>query len=177
MHTIIRICKITRIDTNRSLYQVALELIADDDQQRRSLTEHIRKEAGVGTGWDRLSVLLVKIGQFEEAEELYNVLLHQTTDEGEKAIYYNNLGYARNHQGDYEKAIWYHKKALEIRQKTGLPNCPLLAASYNNIGLVYTNMEEYSKALSLYERARTIWKIHYRWTIRKLKLCNKTSSY
>ena len=61
--------------------------------------------------------MLLKIGQFDKAEELYGVLLEQTSDEGEKALYYNNLGYVKNDQGDYKKAIWYYEKSLEIRQK------------------------------------------------------------
>ncbi len=59
----------------------------------------------------------MKIGQFDKAEELYNVLLEQTSDEGEKALYYNQLGYIQNYQGEYEKPIEYHKKSTWNLQK------------------------------------------------------------
>ena len=87
---------------------------------------------------------------------MYTVLLGQTSDEGEKALYYNQLGYVKDDQGDYEKALWYYEKGLEIRQKTLPPNHPDLATSYNNIGVVYDNMGEYSKALSFYEKSLEI---------------------
>ncbi|CAF1462350.1 unnamed protein product [Adineta steineri] len=156
MHTVFRVNAIKQMDKKNQLYQVELELTSDDDQQLRVLTDRIRKEAGGGTGWQRLGQLLLKIGQFNEAEELYNVLLEQTSDESVKQHYYNQLGCVKNHQGDYQKAIWYYEKALEIEQKTLPSNHPHLATSYNNIGSVYKNMGEYSKALSFYEQALEI---------------------
>ena len=96
MHTVFRIGEINKIDNNNSLYQVDLKLTADDDQQLRTLTERIREEVVGETGWKRLGQLLVKLSQFDKAEELYNVLLEQTSDEGEKAIYYNQLGYIKD---------------------------------------------------------------------------------
>jgi tetratricopeptide (TPR) repeat protein len=59
----------------------------------------------------------VKTGHLQKAEEPHNVLIGQTSDEVEKAIYYNNLGCIKNDQDDYEKAIEYHEKAIELRQK------------------------------------------------------------
>jgi len=156
MHTVFRINEINQIDNNRSLYQVDLTLTADDDQQLRTLTESIRKEIVGVTGWRRLGNLLLTIGQFDKAEELYHVLLEQTSDEGEKAIYYTQLGCTKNSQGDHEKAITYHEKGLEIKHKILPPNHLSLAASYNNIGLVYNSMGEHAKALSFYEKALEI---------------------
>ncbi|CAF1584548.1 unnamed protein product, partial [Adineta steineri] len=153
MHTIFRVGAINVIDNNNQLYQITLQLTSDDDQQLRLLTDRIREEASGDTGWKRLGKLLLKIGQFNKAEELYNVLLEQTSDESKKAIYYICLGSVKNGQGDYEKAIWYHEQGLEIYEKTLPSNHPELAGSYGNIGIVYSNMGEYSKALSFYEKA------------------------
>jgi tetratricopeptide (TPR) repeat protein len=152
MHTVFRIGDIKQINKNNPLYQVELTLTSDDDTQLCILTKRIREEAGGGTGWQRIGILLAKISQFDKAEELYTVLLEQTSDEGEKALYNNNLGLVKNGQGDYEKALCYYEKSLEIRRKTLPPNHPDLATSYNNIGSVYRNMGEYSKALSFYEK-------------------------
>ncbi|CAF1161747.1 unnamed protein product [Adineta steineri] len=153
MHTVFRVNAIKQMNKNNQLYHVELELTSDDDQQLRSLTDRIREEASGSTGWKRLGKLLLTTGQFNKAEELYNVLLAQTSDEGEKLHYYNQLGYIKHKQGDYKKAIWYYEKALEMRQKTLPSNHPDLATSYNNIGSVYDNMGEYSKALLHYEKA------------------------
>ncbi|CAF1192713.1 unnamed protein product [Adineta steineri] len=155
MHTIFRVSAIKQMDNQNQLYQVELQLTSDDDEQLRSLTNRIREEAD-GTGWKRLGDLLLQIGQFNKAEELYNVLLEQTFDAGEKANYYVCLGYTKNQQGDYEKAIWYFEQALKIQEQDLPSNDPLLATSYNNIGNVYEKTGEYSKALSFYEKALEI---------------------
>ncbi|CAF0766880.1 unnamed protein product [Adineta steineri] len=155
MHTVFRVIAIEQMDNKNQLYQVELQLTSDDDQQLRLLTDRIRKE-GDGTGWQRVGKLLLEIGQFNKAEELYNVLLEQTSSEGEKAHYYVSLGIVQYQKGDYEKSIWYYEQALQIEQKTLPSNHPNLASSYNNIGSTYVNMREYSKALSYFEKALEI---------------------
>jgi tetratricopeptide (TPR) repeat protein len=156
MHTVFHINEIEQIDENNPLYRVNLKLTADDDKQLRTLTEFIINEAGSKTGWNRLSTILMQIGQYDKCEELCNTLLEQTSDESEKATYLDSLGFLRKKQGDYQKAISYLEQGLDIRQKTRPPNPSDLADSYNNIGLVYGSMGEHSKALSFYEKALEI---------------------
>ncbi|CAF1409762.1 unnamed protein product [Adineta steineri] len=156
MHTVFRVGAIKQLDSDKELYEVELQLTSDDDEQLRVLTDRMQEEADGDTGWQRLGDLLLKIGQFNKAEELYNVLLEQTSNLGEKAIYYHQLGSVHSNQGDYEKAIWYFEQGLEIQQKTLPSDHRDLAISNNSIGLVYYNLGKYSKALSYYEKAREI---------------------
>ncbi|CAF1351793.1 unnamed protein product, partial [Adineta steineri] len=58
MHTVFRVSTITQMDNNNQLYQVELQLTSNHDQQLRSLTDWIRKQAG-GTEWQRLGDLLL----------------------------------------------------------------------------------------------------------------------
>jgi tetratricopeptide (TPR) repeat protein len=156
MHSVFRIGEITKIDNNNPLYQVELRLTADDDPQLRILTEHMRKQFTRGTGWNRLSTLLIKIGHFDKAEELLKLLLKQTFDEGDKVTYYSNLGYLKTNQGDYKQAICYYEKAIEILENTRPPNHPDLANPYSNIGSIYCDTGNYSKALLFQEKALEI---------------------
>ncbi|CAF0893417.1 unnamed protein product [Adineta steineri] len=157
MHTVFRVGAIREFGNENQLYQVELQLTSDDDQQLRVLTDGIREETGGDTGWQRLGDLLLKIGQFNKAEELYNALLEQPSDENEKAIYYGCLGHVHYNQGAYEKAIWCYEQGLEIQQKTLPSNHPFLAWSYNSISNVYAELGEYSKALSFHEKALEIY--------------------
>ena len=157
MQTVFRIGNIISMDGNSRVFQVELILTGDNDKDLRQLMDCIRERTFPNSkGWYRLGSVLYKMGQFDKCEEVYQLLLEQTTNESEKAPIYNQLGLAKYSQGKYKEAITYYEKSLEIKQNTLSPNDPLLANSYNNIGLVYDNMGEYSKALSNYEKSLEI---------------------
>jgi tetratricopeptide (TPR) repeat protein len=156
MHSIFRIGQAKQIDKNNRLWQVDLTLTSDNDPQLHALTKCISDDTNEPTGWLRLGKLMIKLAQFNKAEELYEILLEQTTDESKKGHIFYQLGWIKNGQGEYAEALTFYEKALEIEQNTLSPNHPDLASSYNNIGLVYDNMGEYSKALSYYEKALEI---------------------
>ncbi|CAF0999210.1 unnamed protein product [Adineta steineri] len=157
MHTIFRIGDIKPMNENNHLYQVNLILTNDNDQDLRILTDHIRQETYPDQeGWERLGLLLQKMGEFNKAQEVYEILLHQTTNESGKAPFYHQLGLIKYDQGEYQEALTYYEKSLSIKQKTLPSNHLNLASSYNNIGLVYYRMCDYPKALSSHEKALTI---------------------
>ncbi|CAF1020500.1 unnamed protein product [Adineta steineri] len=157
MHTIFRIEDIKPIDGNNHLYQVNLTLTSDNDQDLCTLTDYIRKETFPNlTGWCRLGQLLIKMGQSRKAQEVYEVLLGQTTNESDKANIYHQLGRTKYHQGNDQEALSYYEKALAIRELSLPSNHPDLGGSYNNIGLVYYTMGDYLKALSSHEKALSI---------------------
>jgi tetratricopeptide (TPR) repeat protein len=158
MHTVFRIGSIKQIDhDNNRLWQVELILTSDNDPQRRDLTKRIREEISGMTGWQRLGQFLIMIGQFKKAEDLYKVLFHQTHDKGEKAHLYHHLGVIKDGQGDYEMAIKFYEKSLEINRHILSPDHHYLASSYTAIGMVYLKIGKYSKALSLHKTALEIF--------------------
>jgi tetratricopeptide (TPR) repeat protein len=153
MHTVFRISDIKPMGENHRLFQVELTLTSDNDKDLRVLTDCIREETSPNSrGWYRLGLVLLRLGQSEKAEEVYQILLKQETEESEKAAIYNQIGWANDELGKYKEAITFYEKSLEIK-KTLPSNHPNLASSYNNIGAVYDKMGEYSKALSYYEKA------------------------
>ncbi|CAF0950346.1 unnamed protein product [Adineta steineri] len=157
MHTIFRIGDIKPMGGNNRLYQVNLTLTNDNDQDLRTLTDCIRQETFPdSTGWHRIGLLLIKMGQFIKAQEVFEILLHQTTNESDKAPIYYQLGWVKDNQGEYQEALLSHEKALIIRQQLLPSNHPDLGDSYNRIGNVYNSMRDYPKALSYYEKALVI---------------------
>ncbi|CAF0870620.1 unnamed protein product [Adineta steineri] len=157
MHTVFRIEDIQPMDGNNHLYQVSLTLTNDNDQDLRTLTDRIRHETFPNsTGWYRLGLLLIKMGQFAKAQEVYEVLVNETTNERDKASIYYQLGWIKYNQGEYQEALSSHEKALTIRQQLLPPNHRNLGDSYNRIGSVYYSMGDYPKALSYFEKALVI---------------------
>ncbi|CAF4174857.1 unnamed protein product, partial [Adineta steineri] len=157
MHTVFRIEDIHPVNGNNYLYQVNLTLTNDNDKDLRILTDQIRQETFPDSkGWYRLGLLLIKMGQFTKAQEIYQVLLHQTTNESNKAPIYYQLGWIKYNQGEYQEALSSHEKALKIRQQSLPSNHLDLADSYNRIGNVYDSISDYPKALSYYEKSLVI---------------------
>jgi tetratricopeptide (TPR) repeat protein len=158
MHSVFRIGHVQQIDKNDRLWQVDLILTGENDPQLHALTERIREETFPHLkGWDRLGQLMIQLGQLNKAEELYEILLNQTINDGEKAHLFHQLGMVKGNQGKYEEAVGFYEKSIKINQKILPPTHSDLAASYNNIGWVYDTMGEYSKALSYYEKALEIF--------------------
>ncbi|CAF0824373.1 unnamed protein product [Adineta steineri] len=154
MHTVFRIGDIQPMDENNHLYQVNLTLTNDNDQDLRHLSDQIRHETFPNEqGWYRLGLLLIEMGQFIKAQEIYKVLLRQASDESDMAPIYYQLGWIKQNQGEYQEALSSHEKALTIRQQLLPVNHPDLGDSYNRIGNVYDSMGDYPKALSYYELA------------------------
>ncbi|CAF1458509.1 unnamed protein product, partial [Adineta steineri] len=137
MHTIFRIGDIKPMDGNNHLYEVNLTLTNDNDQDLRTLTDSIRQESRPDVeGWFRLGFLLIKMGQADKAQEVYEVLLHQTTNVSDKSPIYHQLGTIKYDQGEYQEALTYYEKSLAIDQKTVPTNHLNLANTHNNIGIV-----------------------------------------
>ncbi len=101
-------------------------------------------------------MVLLKLGQPKKAEQVYQILLEQATDEIKKGNIYCLLGWTKWIGGEYEEAITFYEKSLEIYRKNLPPNHRTFAITYNNIGAVYYSMGEYSKALSSHEKALEI---------------------
>jgi tetratricopeptide (TPR) repeat protein len=156
MHSVFRIGQVKQINESNRLWQVDLTLTSDNDPQLHSLTTYMRKEIQGSTGWHRLGQLMIQIAQFDKAEELYEILLKQTSDEREKGSLFHQLGFIKSGQGKYTEAIEFYKKALEIERETLPSDHPDLATFYNNIGLVYYKMDEYTKTLLYYKKALEI---------------------
>jgi tetratricopeptide (TPR) repeat protein len=157
MHTVFRICEIKPIGENDRLFQVDLTLTSDNDKDLLVLTDRIREETLPDSEeWYRLGLVLLKMGQYDKGEEVYQILLEQTSEESEKVDIYDELGRANDNLGKYKEAITFYEKSLEIDKKSLPPDHPDLAMSYGNIGNMHSKMGEYSKALSSHEKAIAI---------------------
>ncbi|CAF1495401.1 unnamed protein product, partial [Rotaria sp. Silwood1] len=135
MHSVFRVDDIKQAVSNKRLWEVQLSLTGDSDPQLATLTERIKGELFGSTGWHQLGHLMLKGGHFNQAEELYNELLKNSSSDTDKADIYHMLGGLKDHQGQYKEAVSFYEKSLEIKRKTLPEDHSSLANTYNNIGL------------------------------------------
>jgi hypothetical protein len=112
MHSVFRVGQVKKIDKNDRLWQMDLTLTGDNDPQLHALTECIREETFPGyKGWYRLGQLMIKVGQFNKAEELYEILFKQTTNEGEEARLFYQFGHIKDNQGMQKRSDFMKKQS------------------------------------------------------------------
>lgn len=68
----------------------------------------------------------------------------------------NNLGSAWEAKGQYDKAIDYYQKALDIDLNVFGAEYPNTAIDYNNLGLAWDSKGQYDKAIEYYQKALDI---------------------
>ncbi|CAF1087237.1 unnamed protein product [Didymodactylos carnosus] len=104
-----------------------------------------------------LGKLLMRMGENTKAEYYFQMLLEDASlDHIGHALVYHNIGQVHNNQGDYEKALKYYEKCLNIYLISLPPTHRHIATTYNSIGQVYNNQGDYEKALKYYEKALTM---------------------
>jgi tetratricopeptide (TPR) repeat protein len=160
MNSIFRIGNVKPLNNNNRLFEIELVLTANNDPLLKDVTKKISEEVSGSTGWHRLGKLLIRSGDPEKAEVLYQLLMKSAAkdDSIQIAFLNNQLGQVYSDMGKYSKALEYYEESLEIKKKSLPPNHSSLATSYSNIGGVHSNMGEYSKALKYYEKDLEITK-------------------
>ncbi|CAF5135562.1 unnamed protein product, partial [Rotaria magnacalcarata] len=88
MHTVFRVGEITQTAENSRLWEVKLTITDDNDPQLSTLTNRIKEEID-GRGWHRMGQLMLKVGHFNQAEELYNELLKGASTDSDRAYIYH----------------------------------------------------------------------------------------
>lgn len=155
MYTVFRVVDIKQTTKNTRLWEVELAIRADNDLETIAYSNRLKEETD-GHGWFRMGALLLKVGYFSQAEELYNELLKNATRDNDKQQIYHRLAGLKNDEGEYQEAIECYEKSLKIKLQTSPKDDISLAPTYNNIGLAYNNMGDYSKAFEFYNKSLQI---------------------
>ncbi|CAF1464489.1 unnamed protein product [Adineta steineri] len=156
-HTVFRIHEIQKINENDDrFWQINLKLTTDDDHLLSALTERMRIEIKAINPQDQLGQLFIKLDKFNEAEEIYHLLINRTDSELEKANYSYWIARIKYHKGDYDRALSIHEQVLEIRKRLLSADDSNIGDSYEMIGLANSELQYFSEALSAHTQAHRI---------------------
>jgi tetratricopeptide (TPR) repeat protein len=102
-------------------------------------------------------ILLFKYG---DAAQIYEkiIKIHEANqfDEGEIIVWYEKAAHVYRDDGEYLKALDYHKKAIAIVEEIIDPKHPDLAYCYDGIATIYADLGNYQKALAYQQKAIAI---------------------
>ncbi|CAF5206900.1 unnamed protein product, partial [Rotaria magnacalcarata] len=98
MHTVFRVVEMKQTAKNNRLWEVQLTITDDNDPQLSTLTNRIKEEVQGSSGWYRMGQLMLKVGHFNQAEELYQELLKSASTDSERAHIYHQLGWLKGQQ-------------------------------------------------------------------------------
>ncbi|CAF4279800.1 unnamed protein product [Rotaria magnacalcarata] len=104
MHTVFRVVEMKQTAKNNRLWEVQLTITDDNDPQLSTLTNRIKEEVRGTTGWHRMGQLMLKVGHFDQAEELYQELLKNASTDSDRAFIYHMLGMLKNDQGKISRS-------------------------------------------------------------------------
>ncbi|CAF4593735.1 unnamed protein product [Rotaria sp. Silwood1] len=102
-HTIFRIHRIQQIHDGHTdrLWQVNLTFTGNNDNDLDQLAVHMRKELSWARGWPQLGHILIKVGEYAKAEQLYQILLAKASSNKDRANYNYQLGWVYDNMGEY----------------------------------------------------------------------------
>lgn len=158
MHTIFRIGDTT--ERSDRLWEVSLKLTNDTDPLLKRLTECMQKEIEGSTPIDRMGKLMIKMAEFNKAEEIYSKLLSKASKDEQEEIAYlkHQLGFVKKEKGDLQSALSLYMDTLEILRTRPLPDDSYVATVYHNIALVYRTLGQHNEAISYFEKTLEIEK-------------------
>ena len=156
MNQIFRIVKLENKKYEREDYwEITLKTTNDNDQDLERLTRYIQNEIFETNGWLRLGLLLLKMGELDKAEEIYQFLLNQSNDSLKFAVIYSQLGLIKHYKEEFDAALAFYEIARS--SSSFLQLHPMyLSTMYNNMASVYASQGDFDKSLSFYNEATRI---------------------
>ena len=148
MHTVFRIEEMKQIEDR--LFEINLTSTKDNDEQLQQLAQYMRKATQGRSGLDRMGSLMIKMGEFDIAEEIYNTLydtISRDKDQKKLVHLFHQLGLINHNKGDLASALSYYQKSLDIELTYLSSNDPQLSPIYSNIGLVLLEHGDLDQAL------------------------------
>ncbi|CAF1031305.1 unnamed protein product [Didymodactylos carnosus] len=141
---------------------IRMTLCSDNHHNAKLVYETMKSELGVDdngkTSLLQFGDALIEMGKFNEASKYFRRLLHELPDNHpDIARCYHCVGKVATGKGEYETALEWLHKALEIRIQTLPSNHKEIGDSHNSIGILFGSKGEYSSALDCFGKALAIW--------------------
>ncbi|MBU7045911.1 MAG: tetratricopeptide repeat protein [Theionarchaea archaeon] len=164
IHDIMRDFSFSKLKEDASLYIEAQRKAADYYGRRISaenlllmyyhLKEAGNQKEGIDSIIENISYFW-KEGYWSDVREVLEESLNFFKDKKTRADIYFCLGSIVDDLGEWDTAIDYYEKSLEIKEKIG--HIHGISQTYNNLGLVYAHKGQWDTAIDYYEKSLEIF--------------------
>lgn len=131
MPTVFRVCKIEEVSVIDCLWEVHLTLTDDKDSEFAIVSDGIREKRCGSTLWKRLGDIMLNMGYYDLAEELYYKILNNTSNNNDRDHIYQQLKCLKKIKNQCIIGNTFDKNSLEIQPKTIRKNDQTLLVSHN----------------------------------------------
>ena len=142
------------------VWLIHLTLTTDKDEELMALRKHFKKSMEDRNSCLNLATLMHQIAAWKRSEFFYLMGLESETAWERRSTIFNNLGSVRSELDDYEQALFYYQRSLQLELENGGEKWKGLATKYNNIGTLYykqkkldLGIENFQKAITAYNAA------------------------
>lgn len=136
----------------------ALAFLHDTNKALAAYRRATELDPGSAAGWNRLGLLLYRIGELDAAASAYRrveAIGEAENDREALAVAYTHLGNIHLARGELERAGAVYEKALAIDEELG--NKEGVANDYNGLGLVYYTRGDLERAEVMFNKALAIF--------------------
>jgi class 3 adenylate cyclase len=120
-----------------------------------SLNETLGNKQNVGIVSENIGDTYLEMNQLDKAQSFFERAIQALGDTlANSAVAYNGIGKIYVEKGDYNQALNYHSKALNISENLNSPRH--IEGTLRDIANVYVKQNNFVAALNYYDRARLI---------------------
>lgn len=109
----------------------------------------MRKEVEILSGKHRLGNLMIEMGEWSKATDIYEALLQEDED----PYIIQQLGFVAHKMHNFDTALEHYRHALSLLTNVLSPNDSGLATIHSNIGAVLNDKKNLGEALEQFEHA------------------------
>jgi tetratricopeptide (TPR) repeat protein len=151
------------VNSNDTQTIIKLKLCNENDHHLKELSSYLKHNLSCGPTLVSLGNLLENMGEYEKAARCYRRQLDKPDKKNSyvTGCCYTGLGVIENIRGNYNSAIRYHIKALNINLR--IPNNnENIVDNYNNLASAFKCRKNYKIALGYYNKCLKIQERMYK---------------
>lgn len=135
------------------IWVVPLTLTNDQDGQLNALKEHFKKSMTDRNTCLNFAKLMHQLAAWRKSEYFYLMALETETEQQRRSVLFNNIALINGELEQYNEALTYFHKSLELKGTEGSDSVSDKAPTYNNIATLYYKQKKMDQSSSIFSES------------------------